>query len=374
MSHDVYHLLGRTGLRVSRLSLGAMTFGTEWGWGVDEQGCREILAKYLEGGGNFVDTADVYTQGTSERILGKLIAERKARHKIVLATKFTHNLDRGNPNAGGNGRKNILRAVDASLERLATDFIDLYILHSWDGFTPAAEVLRTLDDLVTAGKIRHYGLSDVPAWYASEMHTLAEARGLEPVSSVQLEYSLLERHIELEFVPLARTKNIAITAWSPLASGILSGKYPSRAAVANAQGRLAVMQQSTNKDIAPLTDDDEQPAFGIARLTERSFNIIETLAGVSKELGRSMPQVAINWIAQRPGVAAVILGVTKISQLDDNLQALDFTLPEELSKKLTQASRNPGQFPYTFFSAEALRRQSGGTTVTHKPPQYWGSN
>jgi aryl-alcohol dehydrogenase-like predicted oxidoreductase len=371
MACDTYHLLGRTGLRVSRLCLGAMTFGTDWGWGADEQTCRDMFARYMDWGGNFVDTADVYTLGNSEIILGKLIAERGARDRVVLATKFTHNPQPGNPNSGGNGRKNILRALDASLKRLGTDYIDLYILHCWDGVTHAEEVLRTLDDAVRAGKVRHIGLSDVPAWYAASMQTLAEVRGLEPVSSLQLEYSLIERNIEREFVPLAHAKNIGITVWSPLGFGVLTGKYQNKEKIGESQGRLASAQFRAPAKNTGTEEEDEAPALGVVRLTERNLAIVAELAAVSREVGRPMAQVAINWVATRPAVASVIIGVTKMAQLDENLQALDFIIPPEFLNRLNTASRIPPQFPYTFFSEKFNRGQTGGTTVTDKPSGYW---
>jgi aryl-alcohol dehydrogenase-like predicted oxidoreductase len=369
MAAATYHLLGRTGLKVSRLCLGAMTFGTDWGWGADEKDCREQLAKFMDRGGNFVDTADVYTGGTSERILGKLIAERQARDQIVLATKFTNNPQPGNPNSGGNGRKNIMRALDASLRRLGTDYIDLYILHAWDRLTHPEEVLRSLEAVVQSGKVRHIGLSDVPAWYAASMQTCAEIRGLEPVSSIQLEYSLIERNIEREFVPLALAKNIGITAWSPLCFGILSGKYKSLADVAKVGGRLAVMQAAPRM---PHSEEGDAPAFGVDRLNETSFKIVAELESVSRELGRSMAQVAINWVANRPGVASVILGASKLAQLEDTLQSLEFSIPAELMAKLDKASRPPPLFPYTFFSNAMQAGICGGVTVTDKPPGFWG--
>lgn len=173
MSLDTYYTLGRSGLRVSRLALGAMTFGTEWGWGADEETTRQLFNTYVDAGGNFIDTADLYTNGTSERLIGKFVAERSLRDRVVIAIKFSYNAEPGNPNAGGNGRKNILRAVEGSLQRLGTDYIDLYILHTWDRITPTEEVMRTFDDLVRSGKVRHIGLSDVPAWYATRAQTLA---------------------------------------------------------------------------------------------------------------------------------------------------------------------------------------------------------
>ena len=349
MEQRQYHLLGKTGLRVSRLSLGTMTFGNERGWGADEAAARAMFARYLDVGGNFVDTADIYGAGNSEALVGRFIAEHRARDRVVLATKFSHNLEPGNPNAGGNGRKNILRAVDASLRRLRTDYIDLYIMHVWDRLTPAEEVIRTLDDLVRAGKIRHVGLSDVPAWYAASMQVLAEERHLEPVSSMQLEYSLLERNIEREHVGLALDKGIDITVWSPLASGLLSGKY----AHAQAAGRL-----------------DTPAGQHFRKSGEAHAGVLDALRDVANELERSMAEVALNWVANRPAVSSVILGATSLAQFEANLGALDFDLPPELARRLDVASSITPQFPQTFFRTEMQQRLSGGTALAPKPAGF----
>ncbi|MEO1648808.1 MAG: aldo/keto reductase, partial [Pseudomonadota bacterium] len=234
-----YYTLGNTGLKVSRLALGTMTFGDDWGWGADGAASREIFDAYVEAGGNFFDTADLYTNGNSERMLGRFIQESGLRDKAVIATKFSYNAEPGNPNAGGNGRKNIMRAVEGSLERLGTDYIDLYLLHTWDRVTPAEEVMRTMDDLVTSGKVRHIGLSDTPAWYAARAQTIAELRGYERLSALQLEYSLAERNLEDEFTDLATQHGMGIMAWSPLASGLLSGKYRPSQGAPSGEGRLA---------------------------------------------------------------------------------------------------------------------------------------
>ena len=233
-----YTTLGRTGLRVSPLCLGAMTFGTQWGWGADEAGSKAIFDRYVDAGGNFVDTADGYQLGQSEQFCGKFIGERKLRDQIVLATKFTFNGSPGNPNSGGNGRKNIYRALDASLRRLNTDFIDLYWLHAWDTITPVEEVVDTLNDLVRAGKIRHYGFSDTPAWYVARAHTIAQQQGKEGVTALQLEYSLIERNIEREHIPAAQELGIGICPWSPLGGGFLTGKYKREGNTGTGDGRL----------------------------------------------------------------------------------------------------------------------------------------
>lgn len=356
MALDTYYTLGRSGLRVSRLSLGTMTFGTEWGWGSDEDTARQLFNTYVDAGGNFVDTADLYTNGTSEIWTGKFIAERSLRDRIVLATKFSYSSDPSNPNAGGNGRKNIMRAVESSLKRLGTDYIDLYFLHTWDSITPVEEVMRTLDDLVRSGKVRYVGLSDTPSWYAARAQTLAEWRGYEPISALQLEYSLVERNIEQEFVPLGLELGMSIMVWSPLASGLLSGKYRPSEGVLNAGGRLDALKDSQN------------PAF--QKFNDRNWAIVAELETVAKEIGRSMAQVAVNWTATRPGVGSVIVGATKLSQLNDNLQALDFELPQELSDRLNAVSRLHPQFPYSFFDPGHQTMIHGTKPVGSKPAGY----
>ena len=357
MSLNSYYTLGRSGLRVSRLALGAMTFGTEWGWGADEDTARQLFNTYIDAGGNFIDTADLYTNGTSEFWIGKFVAERGLRDRVVITTKFSYNAEPGNPNAGGNGRKNILRAVEGSLKRLATDYIDLYILHTWDQITPAQEVMRTFDELIQAGKVRHVGLSDTPAWYAARAQTLAEWRGYEPLSTLQLEYSLVERNIEREFIPLGLELGMGVMVWSPLASGLLSGKYKPSQGAFTGEGRLDTLKDSQN------------PAF--QKFTDRNWKIIAELENVAKQLERSMAQVAVNWTANQPGIASVIVGATKLSQLEDNLKALDFEMPAELSDRLEAVSRPERQFPYSFFEPEIQGMLHGGQPVGLKPVGYY---
>lgn len=349
-----YYTLGNSGLRVSRLALGTMTFGTAWGWGADKETASAMFDAYVEAGGNFFDTADLYTAGTSEAWLGEFVSQRGLRDKAVIATKFTMNAEPGNPNAGGNGRKNIMRAAEASLRRLATDYIDLYLLHVWDRLTPAEEVMRTLDDLVRAGKVRHVGLSDVPAWYAGRAQAIAELRGYEPVSALQLEYSLAERTIEHEFVPFGTRHGAGIMAWSPLASGLLSGKY--RPTQDGNAGRLDGFRNSTHP--------------GFRKFNERNWTIVAELEKVAAELGRSMPQVALNWVATQPGIAAVILGATKLGQLQDNLAALDFSIPAVLRERLDLVSGSPAPFPHSYFGSEIQARVTGGAVTGNKPSGY----
>lgn len=351
-----YSLLGRSGLRVSPLCLGTMTFGTEWGWGSPRETASKILGRFLEAGGNFIDTADGYTGGTSERILGEELAARGDRDRVVLATKFTFNARPGDPNAGGNGRKNIARALEGSLRRLKTDYVDLYWLHAWDGLTPVEEVLTTLDALVKQGKIRYFGFSDVPAWYLARAQTIAELRGLERVVALQLEYSLLERNIEREHVPAAIELGAGITPWSPLASGMLSGKYDRRMETAGA-GRLDALKSSANPAFAKL-------------FTERNWDVVDEVVRVAKELGRSPAEVALAWVAQRPGVTSTIIGATKLEQLETNLRALETPLPKEHAARLEAVSRPELVHPYHFFESSMQAMITGGTTVRREPAWY----
>lgn len=353
-----YHLLGRSGLRVSRLALGTMTFGMP-GWGCDRDTAAALLDAYLASGGNFIDTADVYSQGLSETWLGEMIQERGLRDRVVLASKFTHNFANAdaNPNAAGNGRKNILRAVEASLKRLQTDHLDLYFLHTWDRLTPVDEVLRTLDDLVSQGKVRHVGLSDVPAWYAARAATLAQQRGWEPPCALQMEYSLAARGIDYEFPPMCQELGMGLMVWSPLASGLLSGKYrPDTAAAEQAvDGRLKATAQ--------------QGAPALQKMTARNWAVVAELQAVAAEVGRPMAQVAINWVANRPAVSSVVLGATGLAQLQDTLPALDFNLPAELEARLDRASALPAAFPYAFIDVMAARMH-GAAVVESNPPRY----
>ena len=218
-----YRLLGHSGLRVSELCLGAMTFGEDWGWGSSKVQSREVLDAFFEAGGNFIDTANVYTNGTSETLLGEFLAGN--RQHAVLATKYTNAMPGTDPNAGGNQRKNMVQSIEASLKRLRTDYVDLYWLHIWDQMTPIDEVMRAFDDLVRQGKILYAGVSDMPAWVAAQANTLAELRGWTRFVGLQIEYSLIERTVERELLPMAQSLGIGVTAWSPLAGGVLTGKY-----------------------------------------------------------------------------------------------------------------------------------------------------
>ncbi|MEV0701979.1 aldo/keto reductase [Saccharopolyspora sp. NPDC050389] len=356
MSFAQYYLLGRSGLRVSRLSLGTMNFGTggfHASYGKTEDEARPVFRRYVEAGGNFIDTADFYTAGESEAILGNLVAEAGVRDRMVLTTKFTNSVDLGDPNAGGNGRKHMIRAVEASLHRLRTDYIDLFLLHTWDRITPVEEVLRTFDDLTKAGKIRYAGLSDVPAWYAARAQTLAEANSLVPMINLQLPYSLVERTIETEHVPAGQALGLGITAWSPLGSGFLTGKYRNSDKGLTGEGRLS---------------GEGGAGFD---WTDRQWALLKTLETVADKLGVTMAQVALNWVATRPGIASAIVGASSAEQLGSSLAALDFELPAELRTDLDAASAAPPGKPYSMFTPEYQSwLVNPGIKVGDKPAGY----
>jgi aryl-alcohol dehydrogenase-like predicted oxidoreductase len=350
MQMNEYTTLGRSGLRVSPLALGTMTFGNDR-WGSEDAESKRIFDRYLESGGNFIDTADGYAEGKSEQVVGRFIADGNLRDRLVLATKFSFNAQEGNPNAGGNGRKNIYRALEGSLRRLQMDYIDLYWMHVWDTITPVEEVVSTLTDLVREGKIRYYGFSDVPAWYAARAYTLAEQQGLERPIGFQLEYSLVERNIEREHIPAALELGIGLCPWSPLASGFLAGKYTKEGPASSKGSRLEVLKESNN------------PVFN--KFTDRNWKILEAVQDVAKELRRPAAEVALNWVATQPGVTSTIIGATKLKQLDSNLNSLSFEIPTELRKKLDEASAVEVVHPYMFFEEVLQDRVRGGVQV-HK--------
>lgn len=363
MTTPTYHLLGRTGLLVSPLALGAMTFGRQTigshDWGCDEDTSRSIFRRYLEVGGNFIDTANVYTNGMSEELLGKFIRETDSRDRVVLATKFSAPTDPTNPNAAGNGRKNIIASLEASLRRLDTDYVDLYWLHMWDTITPVETVMSTFDSLVRSGKVRAVGLSDVPAWYATRAQTLADARSWEPVAALQLEYSLVERNIEREHIPAAEELGMGIIPWSPLSHGFLTGKYTRSEDGPAGEGRLNALK--------------EMPMF--FGHGDREWTVLDTLRAVAEEAGRTPAQVALNWVTRRPGVTSTLVGARSLAQLDDNLAALDFDLTDEQVRRLNKVGAPEPHHPYVLFdrSSQAERSRARGTqplTVLREPKRY----
>ena len=344
-----FRTLGHSGLVVSPLALGTMTFGTGR-WGSAAEASEEVFAAYVAAGGNFIDTADVYAGGRSEELLGGYVAGRKLRDQLVLATKFGFGAQAGNPNAGGNGRKQIYRALEGSLRRLQTDYVDLYWLHTWDAVTPAAEVLQTLGDLVRVGKIRYFGLSDMPAWYATQMATLAQAHGVPGPIAMQLEYSLVERTTEREHRPAAQALGLGLVPWSPLAGGFLSGKYQ-RAAQgtqpAGGEGRLSGANP-----------------FGNTKFTARNWAILDVLREVAGQLGRPPAQVALAWVLAQPGISAPLIGASRVAQVQENIAALDLAFSPAQQRALAEASAPEPTFPYPIFEPELNRAAVfGGTSV-----------
>jgi len=329
-----YRLLGNSGLRVSEAALGTMTFGEEWGWGSPKDEARKVYDAFREAGGNFIDTANFYTNGTSESFLGEFMKDH--RQSMVLATKYSNAVPGTDPNAAGNHRKSMMQAVEASLKRLQTDYIDLYWVHIWEQITPVDEVMRGLDDLVRQGKVLYVGVSDAPAWWIAQANTLAQLRGWSPFVGLQIEYSLIERSVERELVPMAKALNLGLTAWSPLARGVLTGKYHGHGSPE--QGR---MNSDTMKDFMP-----EQ---------QRTGRVVTAVKAVSDETGRGMSQVALAWLRYRPVPVIPIIGARKLSQLQDNLASLDMALSAEQVKALDEASQIDLGFPYDIYAKEFVR-------------------
>jgi aryl-alcohol dehydrogenase-like predicted oxidoreductase len=350
MALSDYVTLGRSGLRVSPMCLGAMTFGEDWNWGSSVAESEAIMARFFEKGGNFLDTANVYTKGHSEKIIGDFIAsDRSRRDRIVVATKFYGNLFPGDPNAGGAGRKNIVASCEHSLRRLQTDYIDLYWMHAWDRFTPIDETMRALDDLVTSGKVRYIGFSDTPAWKVAQAQMLATFRGWAPLVALQIEYSLLERTVEGELIPMAIEMGLGVTPWSPLKSGALSGKYT----------------RANAKSARPDRGDRVTAMLG-----DRAFDIIDELIRIARERGTTPAGVALAWVQGRPGVASTIIGARRLDQLDQNVGALDIPLTPVDVASLDKLSQPTLNFPAMFMRVASMFMH-GGATVNGEPSERW---
>jgi len=342
---DHYRILGRSGLRVSPLALGTMTFGADWGWGADEAEARRMFDTYVDRGGNFIDTANQYTNGSSEQLVGGFAAER--RDRLVLATKYTISTQPGDPNSGGNHRKSMVRSVETSLRRLRTSYLDLLYVHAWDGTTPVEEVMRALDDLVRAGKVLHVAISDAPAWQVSRMQMLADLRGWAPLVALQIEYNLIERTVERDLIPMARALGFGVIPWSPLASGVLAGKY-SRADLDAGSGIASAV--GTRKNVAAANGS----------LTERGLAIADAVKQVARELDRSPSQVALAWTLLEPAVTAPIIGARTLAQLDDNLGALDVMFSDAQRARLDAASAIELGFPHEFLQRPLTRHMVFG--------------
>lgn len=358
-----YQLLGKSGLRVSELCLGAMTFGEEWGWGASKEECHKIFNAYVDAGGNFIDTANKYTEGTSEKYIGEFISSD--RDRFVLATKYTSNTRRGDPNAGGNHRKNMIQSLEASLKRLNTDYIDLYWVHAWDPLTPIEEMMRALDDMVRSGKILYIGISDAPAWIVSQVNTLANLKGWTEFTGLQIEYSLIERTPERELLPMADALNIGVTAWSPLGGGVLTGKYNK----SNREEQQQTQQQNTSS-LSSTTDMAQegnsrlevQNEFANRVLNDRNMLIAQEVSKIAKEIGSSAAQVALNWLRQQNIMSTAgknkiipIIGARKETQIKDNLSCLEFELISEQMQRLNEVSKIELGFPHDFLNSEMIK-------------------
>jgi aryl-alcohol dehydrogenase-like predicted oxidoreductase len=325
MPLDHYITLGRSGLRVSPLCLGAMTFGEDLGWGSGVEESQQIIDRFIERGGNFIDTANLYTKTHSEKIIGDHLGRHSARRdRLVIATKFSGNLYPGDPNGGGSGRKSIIAACENSLRRLQTDYIDLYWLHNWDVHTPIDETMAALEDLVRAGKVRYLGVSDTPAWKIAEANVLARFRGWSAFIGLQIEYSLLERTVEQELVPMAREFGLGITPWSPLKSGVLSGKY-------------------TRQNAGQLKSD--RGFIAETYLTEKTYAILDELNIIAKAHDSTVARVALAWVQAQPGVTSTIIGARRLAQLEDNLKALEVKLSAEELGRLNALTKPKLGFP-----------------------------
>lgn len=337
-----YKLLGKSGLRVSELCLGTMTFGEDWGWGASQDESRKVFDAFVEAGGNFIDTANGYTDGTSEKIVGEFIASE--RERFVVATKYSFPLQmndhKGNPNGSGNHRKNLIESLEGSLKRLNTDYIDLFWLHAWDFTTPVEEVMRAFDDIVRQGKVLYIGISDAPAWIVAQANTLAQCHGWTPFVALQVEYSLIQRTPERDLLPMAKAFDLAVTPWSPLGGGVLTGKYNKRNGNSE-QGRMETMG---------------------ANISERQLAIADVVSQVAQEIGRSPSQVAIAWLRAQSNQVIPIIGARKESQIKDNLACLDITLSPEHLQRLNEVSQIELGFPHDFLQNDVIRdRLYGGT-------------
>jgi aryl-alcohol dehydrogenase-like predicted oxidoreductase len=332
---DTYRLLGRSGLRVSPLALGTMTFGSDWGWGSDIDEAQRIFDSYVDRGGNFIDTANLYTNGTSETLLGKFARDK--RERLILATKYTLTTRPGDPNSGGNHRRSMVRSVEDSLVRLQTDYIDLLYLHVWDSTTHPEEILRGLDDLVRAGKIIYAGISDTPAWQVARMQAIADLRGWSPLVALQIEYSLIERTVERDLIPMAREMGLGVIPWSPLGGGVLTGKYTAEDLETGGGQTGAV---GTRKNVAVANGS----------LSARGLAIANEVKLVAAQIEKSPSQVALAWILLNRAVTSPIIGARTLRQLHDNLGALDVQLAPEHVQRLNAASAIELGFPHDFVS------------------------
>lgn len=362
-----YRTLGRSGLVVSPLALGTMTFGVAR-WGMDQASAEAVFNAYVEAGGNLVDTADVYASGRSEEMLGAMIAERGLRDNLVIATKSGFAAGKG-PHAGGNGAKHVRAALEGSLRRLGTDVVDLYWVHVWDSVTPAEELLETMAALVRAGKIRYWGISNSPAWYVAKLTTLASAHGLPGPIALQYFYSLVSREVEAEHLPLVRDSGLSMMPWSPLAYGLLTGKYD-RATVEAGPARAGGLPSDAANGETRSDDDkrlDGANPFGDSLFTDRNWQIVEAVRSVADAIGETPARVALAWVLARPGVDCALIGVSRVSQLHDNIAATDLRLSDEHISALNEASAPTEAMIYGLFTPAGRQNVVfGGSTVSSR--------
>lgn len=355
MSLNHYVTLGRSGLRVSRLCLGTMTFGPEWGWGCDVATSKRMLDTYYDRGGNFIDTANIYTKGHSEKIIGDHLGSNPHRRdRMVIATKFMGNLFTGDPNAGGAHRKAVYEQLHHSLRRLQTDYIDLYWMHFSDPHTPIDETMRTLDDVVRAGKVRYIGFSDTPAYRCVQAQMMAEWHGWTPLIALQIEYSLLERTVEAELIPMAVEMGMGVTPWSPLKGGVLACKY--------------------GRDGAATGATAGKPGRGewvTRHINDRSMALCDALKSFAAQMHCTPSQLAIAWVQSRAGVSSTIIGARSVDQLNDNLKALEVRLMPEHLARLDELTRPVLPFPHSFLPNVRSVFQAG-TTINDEPSEPWG--
>lgn len=328
-----YKLLGRSGLKVSELCLGTMGFGTDSGWGADKESSFGIMEAFANAGGNFLDTANRYQNGTSEKIIGEFVSQ-KDRDFFVIATKYSLYDNLTNPNASGNNRKNMMRSVEASLKRLNTEFIDLLYLHIWDDLTPIDEIMRGLDDLVRSGKVNYIAISDTPAWMVAKANTMAELMGWSQLVALQVEYSLIQRTPERDLIPMAKHFGMTVTPWAPLAGGALTGKY--------------------------LKGDKGRIKEGSKRLNDRSVAITKEVMAIAEELGVEPSHVALKWTMQKSFSSIPIAGATKLSQLEENLKTVAVVLTDEHIKKLDAVSDFELGFPGDFYKEDGVKLANFG--------------
>lgn len=328
-----YKFLGKSGLRVSEICLGTMSFGTQWGFGADEATSHEVLDAYREAGGNFLDTANKYHGGETEEIVGRWLKDR--RDSAVVATKYTLTMDHDDPNAGGNQRKNLMQSVEASLKRLQTDYIDLLWVHAWDGVTPFEEVMRGLDDVVRAGKVLYVGISDAPAWIVSASNVLAEMRGWTAFVGLQIEYSLLERAPERDLLPMAEHFDLSVLAWAPLGAGVLTGKYT---------------RSGADNDSARTSGNEAR-----GRTSDASLAIAREVDRVADELDATSAQVATAWVMARDARNIPIVGARKVSQVEDTLGATAVSLTDAQLEALDKISAIELGFPHDFLADDVVQ-------------------